>query len=85
MAYVICAPCVDTLDTSCIYACPYSAIHPTLEDSDYGQTDQSFINPDECSNCGLCAQACPVGAIYPDNSVPAQWASYITKNADHFR
>ena len=85
MAFVICEPCIDTLDTSCLLVCPSDAIHPTFDDPDFASTDQLFINPIRCVNCGACADACPAGAIYPQSAVPAEWTSYIAKNADHFR
>lgn len=85
MPHVICQPCIETVDTSCVDACPYDAIHPTSGESDFSTTDQLFIDPSRCLNCGLCADACPVGAIYKKENVPSYWANYITKNANHFR
>ena len=28
---------------------------------------------------------CPVAAIFPEYDIPAEWASFIEKNAAHFR
>lgn len=85
MPYVICAPCVGALHENCIDVCPSGAIHPDPNDANFGETDQLYIDPDACSNCGNCAEVCPVTAIYPLGSVPPQWASYISKNAQYFR
>jgi ferredoxin len=43
-----------------------------------------FIHPGECIDCGLCVSACPVDAIYEEDYVPEQWASYIALNAAVF-
>ncbi len=36
-----------------------------------------FIHPEECIDCGACESVCPVTAIFPEGSVPEQWAKYI--------
>jgi len=36
-------------------------------------------------DCAACTSVCPVGAIFPDDEVPAEWASFTTLNADYFR
>ncbi|HMB94868.1 MAG TPA: 4Fe-4S binding protein [Tepidisphaeraceae bacterium] len=84
MAYVICQPCIGTKDTSCVSVCPSDAIHPTPSESGFSTTDQLFIDPARCVDCGFCAAACPVTAIFPSTSVPSQWHSFIAKNANHF-
>src|SRR5262245_61091207 len=42
MTYVITQPCIGTKDASCVEVCPVDCIHATDD------TDQYFINPDEC-------------------------------------
>lgn len=42
-----------TKDCLCLYVCPYGAT----------DTENSVIDVDKCNGCGLCAQACPSGAI----------------------
>ena len=42
-----------TKDCLCLYVCPYGAT----------DTENSIIDVDKCNGCGLCAQACPSGAI----------------------
>jgi ferredoxin len=79
MAYVITEPCIGVKDKSCIDVCPVDCIYGTDDD------DQLFIHPDECIDCGACEPECPVQAIYDEAAVPAEWQSYIAKNADYFR
>jgi len=81
MPHVICQPCVGIKDMSCLDACPTDSIHPKPGE---GDADQLFINPNTCSDCGLCVAACPRSAIYPDSAVPSQWVDYIQKNADYY-
>jgi formate hydrogenlyase subunit 6/NADH:ubiquinone oxidoreductase subunit I len=43
-----------------------------------------YIHPQECIDCGLCVDACPVEAIYPMEEVPDKWRAFIAKNYQHF-
>ena len=76
MTYVIGEPCIDTKDKSCIDVCPVDCIH------DIGK--MLVIDPDECIDCGACEPECPVNAIFPEDQVPAEWASYTTIDATWF-
>ncbi len=42
-----------TKDCLCLYVCPYGAT----------DTEDSIIDVDKCTGCGVCAKACPSGAI----------------------
>ena len=44
-----------------------------------------FINPDECIDCAACEPVCPVVAIFPEDTVPEEWAEYIDMNYDYFK
>jgi ferredoxin len=44
-----------------------------------------FIDPDECIDCGACEPECPVNAIFPEDSLPGQWAPYTELNARWFK
>jgi ferredoxin len=50
----------------------------------YEGTDQLYIHPTECIDCGACEPECPVTAIFEESNVPAQWAAYTRKNAQFF-
>jgi len=78
MAYVICEPCVDVMDTACVDVCPVDCIHTT------DGHKQLYINPAECIDCGACEPACPVAAIFIADEVPEKWASYTPLNAKFF-
>ena len=64
MTYVIAEPCIGTKDTACVDACPVDCIHPKKDESGYAATEQLFIDPVECIDCGACVPVCPVSAIY---------------------
>lgn len=38
------------------------------------------IDPDECIDCGVCVDECPVTAIFPEEEVPEKWQDYIELN-----
>ena len=76
MPYIICEPCVGTLDRGCVDVCPVDCI--------YEGEDQLYIHPDECIDCGACEPECPVTAIFPEEDVPPEWKSYVEKNKVYF-
>ena len=78
MAYIICEPCVDVMDTACVDVCPVDCIHTTEGEN------QLYINPDECIDCAACEPACPVDAISMESDVPAEWEPYIEVNRKFF-
>ncbi len=67
MTYVIAEPCVDVIDQACVAVCPVDCIH-----FDQGVDRMLFIDPDECIDCGACEPECPVNAIFPEDSLPAE-------------
>jgi NAD-dependent dihydropyrimidine dehydrogenase PreA subunit len=62
MTYVITQPCIDVMDMACVQECPVDAI--------YQGRSMSYINPDECVDCGASEPVCPVEAIYYEDEVP---------------
>ena len=76
MPYIITESCIGTKDASCVSVCPVDCI--------YEGTDQYYINPDECIDCGACEPECPVEAIYSDDWVPENMRMFIEKNSNHF-
>ena len=79
MTYVICEPCINTKDASCVDVCPVDCIHSADAD------DQYFINPDECIDCGVCAEVCPVEAIFFEDDLPEQWSRFLALNSEYFK
>ena len=77
MAYVIAEPCIDVLDMSCVSVCPVDCIH-----YDEGTDRKLFIDPNECIDCGACEPECPVNAIFPEESLPPEWANYTADRRD---
>jgi NAD-dependent dihydropyrimidine dehydrogenase PreA subunit len=43
-----------------------------------------FINPDECIDCGYCAEICAQNAIFPGDDLPADKAHFAEKNRAYF-
>lgn len=78
MPYVITQPCVGVKDAACLDICPMDCIHSSDAD------DQYYIDPNGCIDCGACVPECPVGAIFYDDEVPAEWQHFIQRNADYF-
>src|SRR3954449_5337858 len=76
MAYVIAEPCIDVLDISCVSVCPVDCIH-----YEEGVDRKLFIDPNECIDCGACEPECPVNAIFPEESLPTEWAQYTQIDA----
>ena len=77
MTHIICEPCINVKDKSCVDVCPVDCIHE-------GE-DQLFIDPEECIDCQQCVTACPVEAIFAEEDVPEKWNSFIQKNYDFFK
>ncbi|CAI8041165.1 Ferredoxin [Geodia barretti] len=76
MTYVICEPCIDLKDSSCVDVCPVDCIHPGV--------NQLYIDPEECIDCGVCEPECPVEAIFMEEDVPEEWEDFIEINAVYF-
>jgi NAD-dependent dihydropyrimidine dehydrogenase PreA subunit len=76
MTYTIAEPCVDVMDQACVSVCPVDCIH-----FEEGVDRTLYIDPDECIDCGACEPECPVAAIFPADSVPAEWDAYTEVNA----
>ena len=73
MAYVVADPCVKCKYTDCVAVCPVDCF--------YEGKNSIAINPDECIDCGACEPECPVNAIFPEESLPPEWAGYTKIDA----
>jgi len=82
MAYVVTDACVK--DFICVEACSTFAIHPAQGDADAGTVSQVFINPDECIDCGNCADACVQNAIFPLDELPEEKSHFAQMNNAYF-
>ena len=78
MAYVITQPCIGNKDGSCVEVCPVDCIH-TGDGS-----EQYYIDPAECIDCGACEPVCPVEAIIFADDVPAEQTHFVGLNAAFF-
>jgi NAD-dependent dihydropyrimidine dehydrogenase PreA subunit len=85
MAYVIAQPCIGVKDAACVTVCPMDCIHPLKEEAGFASADQLYIQPDQCIDCDMCLEECPVRAIFPEADVPAEWRDFIDKNAAYYR
>jgi ferredoxin len=78
MTYVITEPCIGAKEQSCVDVCPVDCIH-----SDEA-SEQYFIDPAECIDCGACVPACPVDAIYAQDDLPDDQTDFLARNAAYF-
>ena len=73
MTYVVTESCIKCKYTDCVTVCPVDCFH---EGSNF-----LAINPEECIDCNLCVDECPVAAIYPEAEVPVDQHAFIALNA----
>ena len=85
MAHIIAEPCIGVKDAACVVVCPVDCIHPTKTEADFATADQLFIDPEACIDCNMCVDECPVDAIFRDEDLPKEWASFVQKNADYYK
>ncbi|RMI35706.1 ferredoxin [Nocardia stercoris] len=76
MTYVIGAACVDVLDKACIEECPVDCI--------FVGDRMTYIQPDECTDCGACEPVCPVEAISYEDDLPPGDEQFAVENARFF-
>jgi NAD-dependent dihydropyrimidine dehydrogenase PreA subunit len=79
MTFVIAAACIDVKDQSCAAVCPVDCIYVEPDDR------MCYIHPDECINCAVCVEACPVAAIFDEKDLTAESAPYLAVNTDWFK
>ena len=72
MTFVVCEPCIKCRFTDCVEVCPVACFH-------VGE-NMLVIDPEECIDCGVCTDECPVHAIYADDEVPEKWQEYTELN-----
>lgn len=82
MAYVITDLCTKCM--SCPDVCPVSCIHPEEGQAGLEGVAHLNIDPDQCIDCGVCAEQCPAEAIFADTDIPADKQQFVRENADYF-
>ncbi|MEU8484704.1 FAD-dependent oxidoreductase [Streptomyces sp. NPDC048641] len=82
MTYAITQTCCS--DATCVAVCPVNCIHPTPEERAFGSTEMLHIDPVSCIDCGACADACPVDAIFPVDRLSPSQQEYAAINAAYF-
>lgn len=73
MAFIVCEPCIKCKYTDCVSVCPVACFKEGA--------NMLVIDPDECIDCGVCVDECPVTAIFPEEEVPEKWENFIELNA----
>ena len=84
MAYVITDACADCKDTACVAVCPCDCIHPRPDEDGFLDAKQLYIDPDQCIDCGLCADECPPHAIFQDTDLPEDKQHFVQINLAYF-
>ncbi len=82
MTYVITHGCCN--DASCIPVCPVQCIRPRPGDPDFATTEQLYIDPATCIDCGACMDECPVNAIESEWDLPENLEDYLEVNRSYF-
>jgi len=73
MTHVVAQPCDGCRYTDCVVVCPVECFYE-------GQS-MLYIHPEECIDCEACVPECPVEAIFHEDNLPTEWASYRELNA----
>ncbi|HBF30278.1 ferredoxin family protein [Rhizobium sp.] len=72
MPYVVTDQCQGCRYTECVTVCPVECFHVDEE--------MTYIDPDNCIDCGGCAPVCPVGAIQPSYLLAPEQIKWIELN-----
>ena len=65
MTYVVTDECIKCKYTDCVEVCPVDCF--------YEYELMLVINPDECSDCGVCVPECPIDAISEESPDLIKW------------
>jgi ferredoxin len=74
MTYVVTERCLRCKYTDCVDVCPVDAFR---EDA-----HMLYIDPEECIDCDICVQECPVEAIFGENDLPEKYHAYLEINRE---
>ena len=76
MTHVVTESCIKCRYTDCVDVCPVDCFRKG--------PNFLVIDPDECIDCNVCVEACPVAAIYSDREVPSDQRVYTEVNTLYF-
>ena len=79
MTYVVTEACMGVKGEGCMEVCTEHCIFTQPGDL------MSYIDPVRCTDCGVCKEACVVGAIFADDEVPRASREFININQSWFR
>ena len=82
MPHVIAQGCCN--DASCVAVCPVQCIRPRPGDPNFTTTEQLYIDPSSCIDCGACAHVCPTETIFHDAALPPTLDLFRQLNSDYF-
>lgn len=74
MTFVVTEKCIRCKYTDCVEVCPVDCFH---EGPNF-----LVINPEECIDCNLCVDQCPVDAIYAEDDIPESQQAFIAINTE---
>ena len=75
MTYVVGEACIKCKYTDCVEVCPVDCF--------YEGENMLVIHPDDCIDCGACEPACPVEAIFVEDSPPGEESEFAKINAKY--
>lgn len=78
MTHVIVQGCCK--DASCVPVCPVDCIHPTPDEPEFAQSEQLYIDPQTCIDCGACLDECPADAVRTDLGLTTSERPYLEIN-----
>ena len=73
MPFVVTESCIQCKYTDCVTVCPMDCF--------FEGPNFLVIHPDECIDCSICVDECPVGAIVNSTEVSAEQHEFIEINA----
>ena len=76
MTFVVTEKCIRCKLMDCVEVCPVDCFHEG--------PNMLVIDPDECIDCTLCVDACPVTAIFAEEDLPDKWKEYTALNDKFF-
>jgi ferredoxin len=74
MTFVVGENCIKCKYTDCVDVCPVDCF--------YEGPNFLVIDPEECIDCALCPDECPVDAIYPEDELPEDQYEFLALNAE---